>query len=134
MKLTNGEIFNAKGPLEQLLKEKLPMKTAYGLAKAASKLNEQLKVIDDVRNGLIQTYGAPDPKRGNQIAVLPQIEQKDAAGKTVMVDNPQFPKFAAEMGELMRIESEIVIEKVKLPDTLEIPATVVMALDKFITI
>jgi len=134
MKLTNLEIFNAREPLGQLMKEKLPVKTSYGLAKMAAKLNDQLKVVDDVRNGLIRTYGAPDPNSHNQIAVRQQIEQKDAAGQIVMVDNPQFPKFMAEMGELMHMETEIVFEKVKLPDTLEIPATVVMALDKFITI
>jgi len=134
MKLTNMEIFNAKGPLEQLMNERLPVKTAYGLAKIAAKLTAQLKVIGDVHNGLIRTYGVPDPKNRNQLSVLPFIEQTDAAGKTVTVENPQFAKFTAERDELMRMESEIVFDKVKLPDTLEIPATVVMALEKFITV
>lgn len=57
MKLNNGEIFTASEPLKKLLEEKFPVKVSYGLAKLANKLQEQLKVIDDVRNGLIKTYG-----------------------------------------------------------------------------
>ena len=42
VKLTNGEIFNAKEPLEKLLKERLPLKSSYGLAKLAGKFADQL--------------------------------------------------------------------------------------------
>ena len=118
MKLTNGEIFNAKEPLEQLLKEKLPVKASYGLAKLASKLHAQIDVIAQVRNGLIQTYGEQDPDNPQQIRVNPQ--------------NEGFPKFAEEYGELMAQEVEVVFEKVTLPDTLEVEPAVLMALDKFI--
>ena len=57
MKLNNGEIFNAREPLQKLLQEKIPVKVSYGLAKLANGLNNQLKIIDDFRNGLIKTYG-----------------------------------------------------------------------------
>jgi len=118
MKLTNGEIFNAKEPLEKLLKEKLPVKTSYGLAKLAAKLNDQLGVIEKVRQGLIQTYGEKNPDNPMQIRVNPQSED--------------FPKFASEMGELMAQEIEIVFEVVALPDTLEVEPVTLMALEKFV--
>ena len=120
MKLTNGEIFNAKQPLEKLLKEKLPVKVSYGLAKLAAKLNDQLQVIEKVRQGLIQTYGEKDSENPMQIRVSPQSEG--------------FPKFAEEYGELMTQEVEIVFDVVTLPDTLEVEPTVLMALDKFIKV
>ncbi len=120
MKLTNGEIFNAKEPLAKLIKEKFPVKVSYGLAKLASKLDAQLEVIEKVRQGLIQTYGEKDPDNPQKIKVDPQSEG--------------FPKFAEEYGELMTQEVEIVFDVVTLPDTLEIEPTVLMALDKFIKV
>ena len=120
MKLTNGEIFNAKEPLEKLMSEKLPVKVSYGLAKLASKLNDQLQVIDKVRHGLIETYGEVNPDNPQQISVNPQSEN--------------FSKFAKEYGELMSQEVEVVIEQVTLPETLEVEPSVLMALDKFIKV
>lgn len=120
MKLTNGEIFNAKEPLAKLIDLKFPVKTSYGLAKLASKLDAQLGVIEKVRQGLIQTYGEKNPDNPQQIRVSPQSEG--------------FPKFAAELGELMNQEVEIVFDVVTLPDTLEIEPTVLMALEKFIKV
>ena len=120
MKLTNLEIFNAKEPLQKLLGERLPVKSSYGLAKLASKLDPQLGVIEKVRQGLIQTYGEKDPNNPQQIVVSPQSEG--------------FPKFAEEYGELMMQEVELVINVVTLPDTLEVEPSTLMALEKFITV
>ncbi len=120
MNLTNGEIFNAKEPLEKLLQEKLPVKASYGLAKLAAKLNDQFQVIEKVRLGLIQTYGEKDSSNPQQIRVVP--------------GSKKFPKFAEEYGELMAQEVEIVFDVVTLPDTLEVEPAVLMALDKFIKI
>ena len=120
MKLTNLEIYNAKEPLSKLIQEKLPVKASYGLAKLASKLDAQLGVIEKVRQGLIQTYGEKDPDNSQQIRVNPQSEN--------------FSKFAEEYGELMVQEVEIVFDVVTLPDTLEIDAVTLMALDKFVKV
>ena len=120
MKLTNGEIFNARAPLEKLIQEKLPVKTSYGLAKLAAKLDDQLQVIEKVRQGLIQTYGEKNPDNPQQIRVDPRSEG--------------FPKFAEEYGELMTQEVEIVFDVVTLPDTLEVEPVTLMALEKFIKV
>jgi len=120
VKLTNGEIFNAKEPLQKLMAEKMPVKVSYGLAKLAAKLNDQLGVIEKVRQGLIQTYGEKDPENPMQIRVSPESEG--------------FQKFASELGELMAQEIEIVFEVVTLPDTLEVEPVTLMALDKFIKV
>ena len=132
MKLTNGEIYNAKEPLEKLLKERLPVKVSYGLARLATTLEDQLKVIGTVRQGLFKTYGDPNPQNMTQLRCLPGIEEKDEDGNTVIVPNPKFPKFMDENSELMSQEVEIVIDVVTLPDTLEVEPAVLMALYKFI--
>jgi len=135
VKLSNGDIFNAREPLQKLIGERFPVKVSYGLAKMANKLNEQLKVIDEVRNGLIKTYGTPDPENPQQIRVDPT--------------DKNFEKFAEEFNELMAQEVEIVFEKVRLPEKvaatcdkcshnmdkmLEIEPNILMALEKFVEI
>jgi len=135
MKLTNGEIFRAKEPLARLMVQKFPVKVAYGLAMLTNKLDSQLKVIDNVRNGLIKTYGVPDPDNPKQIKVLPGSEN--------------FGKFIEEMNELFSQEVEVVFDKVKLPEkvaatcdkcnhnmdkALEIEPWILAALPKFIDI
>ena len=120
MKLTNGEIFNAKEPLQKLMGNKFPVKVSYGLAKLASKLDSQLQVIEKVRQGLIVTYGEKDKDNPQQTRVIPGSDK--------------WLKFAAEYDELMSQETEIVIDVVTLPDTLEVEPTILMALDKFVKV
>ncbi len=120
MKLRNGEIFSAKEPLSKLMEHKFPVKTSYGLAKLAQKLNPQLQIIDDVRNGLIKTYGKES--KGN-----PQETRVDPADES-------FPKFVEEMNELLAQEVEIVFDKVKLPEDLEVEPSILILLDKFIEV
>jgi hypothetical protein len=131
MKVLNGQIFQAREPLQKLSGEKLPVKASWGLAKLSLKLNEQLKAIDEVRNGLINKYGVADEK-GNV---------------SVKQDTPNWNKFVEEFNELMMQEVEIVFEKVKLPEKvsatcdackhnmdkpLEIEPATLMALEPFI--
>jgi len=135
LKLNNGEIFTAREPLAKLLGEKFPVKVAYGLAKLANKLNDQLKVIDDVRNGLIKTYGEADPDNKQQIRVNPEGEN--------------FVKFAEGLNELFAKEENIDIQVVKLPEKvaatcdkcnhnmdkmLEIEPSILMVLEKFVEV
>ena len=123
MKLTNGEIFNTRKPLEKLLDKELPVKTSYGLAKLAHKLNDQLQVMDKVIQGLRKTHGTPDPQNPRVFNVLQEIEGNY---------NPEYAKFNEEIKELMAQEVELVIDVVTLPDTLEVEPSVLMALEKFI--
>ena len=120
MNIQNGEIYNARGALEKLTQAKLPLKASYQLAMMATKLSNQIMVIERLRQGLIQKYGEKDPDNPKQIKVDPQGEK--------------FPEFAKEYGELMTFEVEIDFEPVTLPETLEIEPSVLMALDKFITV
>ena len=120
MKLTYGEIFNAKVPVGQLAALKLPVTTSIALVKLGQKLGEHLAPIEEVRAGLIRTYGKADPEKGNQVSISPGADG--------------WPKFVVEYEELMSQEVEVVIEPISLPDTLEIEPAVLMPLIKFIKI
>jgi hypothetical protein len=119
VKLTNGEIFNARQPLEKLMEVKMPIKVSYELAKLVSKLNEQLQIIEKLRLGLVKTYGTPQDN--------PSIYK-------VIPGSKGYSQFFEEFGELMVQEVNITFEPVSLPDTLEIEPSILMALEKFITI
>jgi len=122
MKVTIGEIFNVKVPLQELAKQKLPVKTSLAVLKLIRKLNEHLLPAEEVQNGLVKQYGGPpkDSPNSGQISIQPGDEN--------------WPKFAEEFSELVQQEAEIVFEKVILPDTLEIEPAVLMALEKFIKV
>lgn len=101
MKLTNGDIFMAREPLQVLLDQKFPVMVSYKLAQLSHKLQEQLKVIEEVRMGLVRKYGKKDKK--GSIAVKQESEN--------------YSKFVEEFTELMEHEVEIKeLEKVKLPE------------------
>ncbi len=100
MKVLNGEIFVAIKPLEELLKQKLPVKVSYGLAKLAIKINTELKAIEEVRIGLVKKYGTTG--KDDEINIKP--------------GDLNWVAFAKEFDELMSTESEIVFEKVKIPE------------------
>lgn len=105
MKLRNGEILEASRALMEIRKLKLPVKISSDLVGMALKLDEPIKAYDEVRKGLVETYkiyGEKD-KDGNDL-----IKTK---GKT-----EDLQKFMDEMNELLGLEVEVVIQKVKLPE------------------
>ena len=120
MKLTNSDIWQAKEPLQRLMAVRFPVKTSYRLAKLTSKINESIRVIDEVRVGLIKKYGTVD-ERG-QVAVLP--------------DSAEWSDFVAEFNDLLTIEVDVDIEVVQLPELgdAEIEPGVLLALEKFVEV
>jgi hypothetical protein len=136
MKFKNEDIYVALGGQEPLFSKltgmKWPVRTAYALAKMASKLNDQFKVIEDVRLGLIKRYGEVNEKGNTEIK---QTVLKDG----IETPNPLWAAFVGEFNELMGQEVEIVVEKVKLPQKtgttdVEIEPNILLALEKFIEV
>lgn len=123
MKLTNEEVWNSREPLLKLMEERLPVKAAYSLAKLASKLRDQYEVVEEVRNGLVKTYGGKDGK--GQIIVA--------------TTSKNYQKFLSELDELMDTEIEIVFDKVSLPEkvddrTIVIEPSILLALERFVEV
>lgn len=121
MQLTNNEVWNSRESLLKLMDERFPVKTAYELAKLARKLKDQYEVIEEVRNGLVSTYG-----------------EKNESGQVVVeTTSKNWAKFLSELTELMDTEVEIVCSKVDLPEkvdekTIAIEPSVLVALEKFV--
>ena len=120
MKLNNGEILNVKEPLEELIRQKFPVRTALALLHLAKKLDEVLIPVQEVRNGLIKTYGTPSKGNPARIEVRP--------------DSEGYAKYCDELGELLKLEVEIVLKPVAIPETAEVSPAAMMALERFITV
>ena len=120
MKVTNGDVFNAREALQSLMKERLPVKISYRLAKLARKVNDQLTIIEEVRQGLVKQYGEPDEK-GENISIKP--------------GSKNMAPFLTDLNELMGQDVEIDSDIIKLPeDGLTMEPSVLLALDKFIEV
>ena len=122
MRFRNEEIWNARAAIQRLIEEKLPVKVSYGLAKIANKVNEQLKIIEEVRMGLLRKYG-----------------ERTESGWEVKNNSEKFGKFMEEVQELLAQEVELVIEKVTLPteingELFQLEPRILMALEKFVGI
>jgi len=153
---TSGEIFAAREPLSQLIQQKFPIGVSYKLAKLASAVQEELQVIEELRNNIIKEYGVASADNPQQVSVPTIIEKLDEEGQAVMKDgkpvmiaNPNFAKFLEEVSELMAQEVRVAVEKVKLPEmvaatcdkchhnmdkVLEIEPAILLSLEKFIEV
>lgn len=121
MRVSNGDIWQARESIGDLLKEKLPVKTAYWLAKLGRKVSEHVRDIEAVRVKLIHEYGTKD-EQGNV---------------RIPAESPELAKFLAAFGELMDETVEIEgIDRITLPtdNGLTITPAALMALEPFVEV
>ena len=123
MKLENGEIFTAVNALDDLYEKEWPVRVSLSLAKLARKLQEPFKAIEQVREGLLKKHGTPNEM--GRVSIKPE----DAS----------WAKFAIGFNELMSQTTELVFDKVKLPEEVDgkpvvIKPSLLVPLEKFIEI
>jgi hypothetical protein len=87
-------------------KHKLPLKTKYWLTELGDRLSAERKMVETLRDEIIQKHGEDDGKGGIQIGVF--IEQKDENDKVISRElNPQYVEFQNEFNTLLSEEKEI---------------------------
>ena len=101
MELTNGTIFSAKEPLNQIISLKFPWDIAYEIAEIIISLNEQLEKIEMVRLSIVKKYGKEDEKEKGKVSIS--------------ADSPNYFQFIDEYNALMLKKVEVNIQKVKIP-------------------
>ena len=97
MKLTNSQLYQGREAFQRLLGEKFPVLTSYALAKLAFEVNERLKVLEVVRNGLVEKWGTPE-----------------GSGFRVKEDSPNWKQWIEEIETLMSEEVEVKTGKVRI--------------------
>lgn len=100
MKVTGGQIYNAKPVLDKLVELPLSLKKAYELSKSLKKIYEEFEFIDNKRNEIIKDNCEPDPEQEGQYKI---IEKKSA-------------KLQNALKELTDMEIEIDIDVIDLSD------------------
>ena len=133
MKLKNGEIFSASASFAKLMEKDFPVKNSIALRQLINKLSEPLKVIEDVRQGLVRKHGKEGLKGSGRLEI---ITPNDPQGRPV---SKSFPKFLEELNELMLQEVEVEFEIVKLPlevdgKPLQLSVNDLVVLEKFIKV
>lgn len=119
MLVTNGDVWQAVGPLGKLCAEPWPVKTAYRLAKLARKLSEHHRDIDQVRVGLIKQHGE---ETNGEFRMNPE--------------SPTWDTFAGAFNELMAEETEIDWGPVELPNNggISLKPEILIPLMPFVTV
>ena len=116
MELTNRDVFGFTRPLQELSTKELSIKTSYRILKIVKQIETQLSIIEKMRVDLVKKHGGADEK-GN-VNISPGSDA--------------FNAFIIDFNEVLEQPVSINIEPVPLPDTLEISASSLLALEKII--
>lgn len=126
MEVTNGDIWaattpsgeGAPSPLQELLVERWPIKTAYWLTRLARSLGGPRADIVAVREKLIRDLGT----------------QRENGRVAIQQGDPNWPEFVAAHNDLTSQTVEIGIEKIALPqwNGCSIKPTTLLILDSFL--
>ncbi len=108
-------IINAREAAGRLAGQVLPVAVSYRVAKLINALNEELKAYETERVKLCERYGTLNKAEGKYI-----------------IDRAE--EFNREHSVLVDISVEINVDKVTLPDTINITPHDIIALDDFIRI
>jgi hypothetical protein len=121
MKLTYGEIIGAVESLTKLKDKPLPARSSLNVARLLRKANECLQDFAVSRDGLKNKYSVEFKNENGGVQFTSEIE-----GNAL--------KFANELNELLQIETELVFDKIKLPESLDFEPSIFVALEKFVEI
>ncbi len=128
MELTNGEAYTVNGALRTMVGVRLPISRSVKVAELAIKIGDRLKVIEEVKRGLVETYSI-ESKKGTGGEV---ISSKDGDGA--------LQEFVDKFNELMsgtwelEFEERISINLGNLDEGTQLEPTILLALGKLIEV
>lgn len=102
MRIKNSNLLSAVQPLQELLKQDLPVAVGWPITKAIKKLNETITTFHEYRTKIIEKYAKKDDK-GKPVA-------KDGQ----YVFECELTEMNAEIKQLLDQESEVAIEPVSV--------------------
>lgn len=128
MELTNGEAYTVNSALRTMVGIKLPISRSIKVAELAVKIGERIKVVEEVKSGLVETYKI-DSQSGTGGEV---ISSKDG-DKTLAEFVDKYNELMSHTWELEQ-EKRIVIDTANLGDDVRIEPTVLLTLKKLIEV
>ena len=106
MKLTNNVIVNSIEALKNLSCKELDVKTSFKIAKNIKVIDEISNIFVEEKRKLVSKYGTKD-KEGNL-----KVDDNGVAE----IDKDNLEEWNRSYAELLEIENDIDIEKIKLSD------------------
>ena len=106
LKLTNKEIVNSIEALKNLSTKELDVKTSFKIAKNIKTIDEISNIFIEEKRKLVSKYGIKDEK-GNL-----KLDDNGVAE----IDKDNLEEWNRSYAELLEIENNIEIEKIKLSD------------------
>jgi hypothetical protein len=113
MKIKLIQIYDMEEPLKKVMKQDVPIKIAYKLAKNIKKINDEYMIIVNQKNNLIKKYG------------------KESEG-VISVLQENINKYTEEFSEYLNTEIELDIDKInisELGNSIKISTMDIIALD-----
>lgn len=125
MKLSNRQIVSAIEPLNQLNAEKLPVKTAFRVAKISKSLNSALEDYNQTLDKIREHHLEKDENDEFKV----QKSEREGEPDRYILKDPD--KFQSDLDELLNLEVEVKLEKLKLKhiENLELQPSVFYHLD-----
>lgn len=106
MKVTLGELFNAKEALGKLGERELPFKTSFKLVKLSKMVNQELEFFEEKRRLVIEAYAEKD-EEGN---IKPNEDG------TVQIIPSKIETCNMKIQELLGVETELDIPEISLDE------------------
>ena len=106
LKLTNKEIVNSIEALKNLSTKELDVKTSFKIAKNIKTIDEISNIFIEEKRKLVSKYGIKDDK-GNL-----KLDDNGVAE----IDKDNLEEWNRSYAELLEIENNIEVEKIKLSD------------------
>ena len=125
MKLSKLASPEFKSAFQQLMKAQLPIKTTFTLKKLTIKLEAELKLFEETRNGIIEAYGEK-----NEDGTLKQNENG-----LINLDLARTVEWQSKIQELMELDTDVQpLELADLGDKLELSTSELFALGELIKV
>ncbi len=129
MKLTNKQAIEASMAVTKLLNMVLPIKTSLDIALLSSELDKQISIFSKVRDHLIANYKikvSAGEKAGEAIFTAPGSDSEE---KTQAIN-----EFTSKINELIGTETNDIVVKICLPNSINISPDILKPLLPFITL
>lgn len=120
MEFMNSELVNAQQALMGL--EKLPLKVSWAVAQLIVKLDGPMKAFAIARDSLTRKY---------------EIEMEPQADGGLLIKSKKdgnAQRYASDLNELLTMTTEIEVAKVRLPNTIKVEPSALVALRKFVEV
>jgi hypothetical protein len=111
MELSNQQVLNAVPVLQELVKEKVPIKVSFKLLTVVEKLEDIIRIFNTTKQNLVAAHTKRD-EEGNPIPFVDEEGKPDP--NRLLIDRPQ--EFQESLLELQSATSEVDVDQIHIDE------------------